>query len=372
MHHLDSNGQSARQEQSRNGECPRPVSSGPLRSRWGVILAGGDGTRLQPLTRLTCGDDRPKQFCPLLGGKTLLEQTHERVTGTIDPDHILFALTKKHEPFYTQELKHIPRIQQIIQPYNHGTLPAILWSLLRLFHADEHALVAFFPSDHFFVQEDAFISTMERALDFADGERHSVVLLGANADRPETEYGWIEPESVQESESGHSFAPVRRFWEKPSLLVARQLLGQGCLWNTFVMVGSAQAFLEMIQNTSPAIFDAFNRVLSSADPGSEEQAMRAVYDAIAPTDFSKDVLSLSTERLRVTTCGDVGWSDLGEPRRFISAMTENGTDNTQEVTSGCDKCGLTREQIATLSHSAVAAPTINEGASPSALIAQHG
>src|ERR1035437_2119647 len=71
--------------------------------RWGIILAGGDGTRLRPLTRLACGDNRPKQFCPLLGGKTLLARTRSRIAQSIDRNRMLFVLTKKHEPFRSEE-----------------------------------------------------------------------------------------------------------------------------------------------------------------------------------------------------------------------------------------------------------------------------
>jgi mannose-1-phosphate guanylyltransferase len=208
-----------------------------------VILAGGDGTRLQPLTRLACGDNRPKQFCPLLGGKTLLASTQQRIARSIDSNQILLVLTKKHEPFYREELKKVPRRQKIVQPYNQGTLPAILWSLLRLYHADQRALVAFFPSDHHFAHENEFISTVEKTFDYVDERSNSVVLLGAVAQRPETQYGWIEPEHGPGSGLESQFARVRRFWEKPPLEIAIKLLSQGCLWNTFVMVGSVDAFL---------------------------------------------------------------------------------------------------------------------------------
>jgi len=72
-------------------EVQNKVQSSSTRQRWGVILAGGDGTRLQPLTRLACGDNRPKQFCPLLGGKTLLAQTRKRIARMSHPDHDLFG-----------------------------------------------------------------------------------------------------------------------------------------------------------------------------------------------------------------------------------------------------------------------------------------
>ena len=80
--------------------------------------------------------------------------------------------------------------------------------------------------------------------------------------------------------------------------------------------------------------------------------MQAIYDELnqfAPSDFSRQVLALSTERLLVASCGEVGWSDLGEPRRFIAALAENGNDNPWAAADICNKCGLTHEQIVTLS-----------------------
>ncbi len=330
-------------------ETRNTVSSSAAGHRWGVILAGGDGTRLQPLTRLACGDNRPKQFCPLLGGKTLLAHTRQRIAKAIDPDHVLFVLTKKHEPFYKGALESIPGFQKIVQPHNQGTLPAILWSLLHLFRADERALVAFFPSDHYFGNEAAFISTIERSFDFADKQPDSVILLGAGAEHPETEYGWIEPGSVTLSGFGREFTSVRRFWEKPPLETARLLLAQGCLWNTFVMIGSVAAFLEMIRNTAPVLFETFASALPHGESEFIERKMQVIYDAMASSDFSREVLAVSTERLRVASCGEVGWSDLGEPRRFIAALAENGSENPWAVTDTCTKCGLTHEQIVTLS-----------------------
>lgn len=349
MSHPDSSDRGVDYLRQTSTANPGAVRTVPLRHRWGVILAGGDGTRLQPLTRLACGDNRPKQFCPLLGGMTLLAHTRRRISRAVEPDRVLFLLTKKHEPFYREELKCVPEPQMIIQPCNQGTLPAILWSLVQIVRRDEHALVAFFPSDHHFANEDAFISTIERAFEFVEEKGDSVILLGAGAERPETEYGWIEPECVQGARLQRDFAPVQRFWEKPPLETAKDLMARRCLWNTFVMIGSVGAFLEMIQKAVPALFETFTTAMASDTLESEEQRMQFVYDSLDPSDFSREVLALSTERLLVASCGEVGWSDLGEPRRFIAALTENGTDNPWEVADACNKCGLTREQIVTFS-----------------------
>lgn len=72
--------------------------------RWGVILAGGDGTRLLSLTRMICGDDRPKQLCPLFGNDSLLEQTRRRAERSIPSEQVLFALTRRHREYYLKEL----------------------------------------------------------------------------------------------------------------------------------------------------------------------------------------------------------------------------------------------------------------------------
>src|SRR5260370_23889006 len=107
---------------------------------------------------------------------------------------------------------------------------------------------------------------------------------------------------------------VRRFWEKTSYEVAQTLLDQGCLWNTFVMVGRANAFLELIQSAEPSLYETFQTaVQSKADMNPE--LMRVVYEQIETADFSRRVLSRTTERLAVLCLGDIGWDDLGDPHR---------------------------------------------------------
>ena len=88
--------------------------------------------------------------------------------------------------------------------------------------------------------------------------------------------------------------------------------------------------------------------------------MRFVYDGLDSSDFSREVLALCMERLFVASCGEVGWSDLGEPRRFIAALTENGADNPWAVADACNKCGLTHEQIVTLSGQGKSSNTLHE------------
>ena len=102
------------------------------RSQCGIILAGGDGTRLRSLTRRIAGDERPKQFCHLLGDKTLLEQTRQRAMRLLSPQRTFTVVVRRHEGFYAPLLGDVSSERMVIQPENRGTAPAILYGLLRL------------------------------------------------------------------------------------------------------------------------------------------------------------------------------------------------------------------------------------------------
>ena len=137
---------------------------------WSVILAGGDGRRLLPLTRLVTGDNRPKQFCPLLtGGKTLLEDTRTRAAKFCALERTVFVLNGTHEPFYVTELADVSPKLLVVQPENRGTLPAILASLARIVELDQQAITGFFPCDHHYSREDVFVKGTQRGFRAAHG-----------------------------------------------------------------------------------------------------------------------------------------------------------------------------------------------------------
>lgn len=285
------------------------------RQRFAVILAGGDGKRLLPFTRRIHGDDRPKQFSTVLGGETLLRQTRSRVSQIVSPARTHVVVTKAHERFYRDELRELSADTIAVQPFNHGTSQAILFCLLRIDKLDPDAVVAFFPSDHHFQDGMAFSNQIHQAFEMAEAHEDEVVLLGIEADSPETSYGWIEP-----GEPLDAGFRVRRFWEKPTKHLASKLMKRGCLWNSFVMIGTAGAFLELFSEQLPELFRKFRGRSDDFLTAHESQAVRELYAASDASNFSEAVLAKSTERLAVLPGRQLGWSDLGEPARVLSVL----------------------------------------------------
>ncbi len=288
--------------------------------RWGVILAGGDGRRLLSLTRSICGDERPKQFCAVMNDETLLQQTQRWISRLLAPHQLFVVLTSKHERYYADQMDGMWSSRLVIQPQNRGTAPAILCSLLRVEEKDPDAIVAVFPSDHYYSNDEAFTAYMDRAYDVAAFRPSTLILLGIPAETPEADYGWIEPEGAEDRSAPDSVLSVKRFWEKPDRALASELMKRGCLWNSFVMVGHISAFMNLIRNTLPDLAESFEPAWAASILGNGPSALAKVYASIRPSCFSRDVLAMRPRDLGVLPAIGLGSSDLGEPGRVLSVL----------------------------------------------------
>jgi mannose-1-phosphate guanylyltransferase len=291
-----------------------------------LILAGGDGVRLSTLTREVFGYHVPKQFCPLFEGKTLLEQTLDRVSLLVPPSKTLSVLNRAHRQFYTPILSGTPSRNLFIQPENRGTATAVLCALLRLVETGHEGPVAIFPSDHYVSDDSLFMLHVSNALRAVQSSPQLTVLLGIAPDGPETEYGWIEPGSPLALPGAcvGKISRIRRFLEKPSPEVARDLYDRNYLWNSFVLIANATTLLSLIAKAVPELYETFSGVRPFFGGAAEAEILQTIYRDLPTTDFSASVLTAFPAEFSVMPVKGVSWSDLGDPKRMVAAISHSG------------------------------------------------
>jgi mannose-1-phosphate guanylyltransferase len=267
------------------------------------------------------GDDRPKQFCALVGPETLLAQTRGRVALAVPPERTTVVVTEAHQRFYAPLLADVPAARLVAQSRNVGTAPAILYGLLRTAAMAPAATVAVFPSDHHVSDDRVFMDHVEAAFDAVAAQPDLLVLLGIVPDTAETGYGWIEPGDALAVGPARTISRVRRFWEKPSTTVAQALLARDCLWNSFVMVGSVPRLLTMVCGAIPHLCETFGPLRAALGTPAEHRVARAVYGRTPSRDFSREVLAARPPNLAVLPVRGVEWTDLGDPRRVLAVRS---------------------------------------------------
>lgn len=284
---------------------------------WAVVLAGGAGVRLRSLVQAVCGDERPKQFVPLLGTRTLLGQTLDRVGIAIPPRRTVIVTISHHAPYVEEERLAGRGYRLAAQPADRGTAAGILLPLQVVARKDRDAVVAIFPSDHFILEQELFMGHIAALTAWVERHPERIVLVGAQPTDFEIEYGWIEPAEGIGFASSTPIFGVKRFWEKPTLATARTCLAGGCLWNTFVMVARVSTLLA-------AAYDAVPELRCVESAGLEPAEIERIYRQVPTVDFSREVLAACPPSLAVSTLPPLTWSDLGSPARVLKLARHLG------------------------------------------------
>jgi mannose-1-phosphate guanylyltransferase/mannose-6-phosphate isomerase len=214
-----------------------------------IILAGGSGTRLWPLSRNLL----PKQLLVLGGASTLLQQTVARVLEVFPPDHVWVVTNEEHVFEVRKQVAVLDQSlkgQVLAEPLGRNTLPAIMLGLDRVVKASPKALAAVFPSDHLIRNGKAWADDLARACELAAQEKF--VTFGVAPDKPETGYGYI---ALGEDLGGNAYS-VQGFVEKPDYLTADRFLREGThLWNSGMFLFSAKHFLTQVARFEPVLWD---------------------------------------------------------------------------------------------------------------------
>jgi mannose-1-phosphate guanylyltransferase len=287
------------------------------------VLAGGAGIRLRPLTRLICGDDRPKQYVAVTGSRSLLQQTLDRAGLRVPAERtVVVSVEAQASQLAVAMSGHGATV--LLQPTDHGTASGVLLPAHWIRQRAPGATVVVFPSDHLVVESEAFIDQVVAAAAYVDENPERIVLFGVQPTEPEPEYGWIEPGSVLGRIGGNPVREVRGFVEKPSPEVARACFAAGAVWNTFVFVAKASTLVDAGRQSVPRIHAALNRLIQAAGRGARREALQRINAALPDGNFSRDVLQCVPSMLAVTKLTGVTWCDWGSPRRVVASLERLG------------------------------------------------
>jgi mannose-1-phosphate guanylyltransferase len=315
------------------------------RSHWGLVLAAGEGIRLQEYIRLTLGRQLPKQYVNFIGRRSMIEHTFARAEKVIAPQNLITIVSRRHLEYgeVRRQLASRPSGTVIVQPANKETGPGILLPLVHIYKRCPEAIVSVFPSDPFILEEDRFMTHVELAAEAVARNPARIVLLAMEAHSPEEEYGYVIPAGHTGEIDLHGTRPVARFVEKPNRHTAQDLVDGGALWNTMVMVFKARTLLQMVERLDPDTYQNFNRILNAAGTSREQETTDAVYGGLEPINFSKGILERLSraDRGAVTVLPvlQVYWSDWGSPTRLLVTQRLLGVEPELDCVFRADLAG---------------------------------
>ncbi|HVR42092.1 MAG TPA: mannose-1-phosphate guanylyltransferase [Thermoanaerobaculia bacterium] len=268
-----------------------------MSERAAILLAGGAGTRLWPLST----DERPKQFLRIFEGRSLLQIAFSRMRNLLPADRIFVAAHERHREAIFAELPELPPDNVLLEPERRNTAPAIAVScsqVARTLAGDP--VIGIFPSDHFVADEDAFVRTVDRAFRFAATEPF-LVTIGIDPDHPNTGFGYLELGETM----GDEVIRLLRFVEKPTRERAEEFVRSGrFVWNGGMFVWRRSTFENALEATAPEIA-AIARKLAGAS-AAERKTLYAQMPSI-----SIDFAVMEKAPNVATVRGSFGWSDVG-------------------------------------------------------------
>jgi mannose-1-phosphate guanylyltransferase len=273
-----------------------PLAHDPSRTAV-LILAGGAGTRLWPLST----DDRPKQFLKIFGGRSLLQQTFDRVRALTSSERVFVSTNDRYAGQIAEQLPDLPKQNILVEPSRRNTGPAmaICCAEIRKRLGDQTTLASF-HADNAVTQPELFVKTASRGIAYAS-DHEAIVTVAIKPTEPNTGFGYLE----LAGEVAPAVTLLRRFVEKPPLELAREFLQAGnYAWNAGMFIFRLGYFHQLLTQLQPDIAS-----LAELYVRTEDSDRRGVYERMPSISIDHAVMEKAPRVVAVA--GDFGWSDVG-------------------------------------------------------------
>lgn len=283
---------------------------------YAVLLAGGSGTRLWPVSRQLY----PKQLVKLIGNESLVQRTIKRLPSTVDPANIMIVCGKEH---MSEIQRHMGAVgvdskgRVIGEPCGRNTAPAILLAVMEVFRRHGDGIICVFPADHVIRDIQGFHDKLSSAVRLA-GQGH-IVTFGITPDYPETGYGYIEGDAAV---GGGAFC-IKRFVEKPDRDTAVRYLNAGnYFWNSGMFVFKASVMIDEFKSRKPELHERMTAIVASGE------VTREAYEQLE--NVSIDVAVMEQTAKGVVLPSDFGWSDIGSWKSLYDFLPKDPEGNVMD------------------------------------------
>lgn len=291
-----------------------------------VIIAGGSGTRFWPASRRR----NPKQLLPLIGGRSLLAKTIDRLQGLISVDQTWIVTNAEQAKGIYGLLPDFPRKQILIEPEARDTAPCIALACAHIGALDDRACIAIMPADHLIEPVSTFHQILRRGQQIA--ERSEVlVTFGITPDRPATGFGYIERGPELDRDQPRAFR-VERFKEKPDFATAEEYLSSGrFLWNSGIFLWTVQSFRKALRESAPELAKCAEAMLGAIKDEDDTGLRQAFLDT---PKISIDYALLEKANRVAVIAAELQWHDLGSFAALDAIAERDASGNITVLEDG--------------------------------------
>ncbi|TDT46088.1 mannose-1-phosphate guanylyltransferase [Fonticella tunisiensis] len=291
----------------------------------GLIMAGGKGERFWPLST----EEKPKQFLNLLGEDTMIQMTVKRLGRLIPIERIFVVTAERYVKLVKEQLPNLPERNIIVEPVGKNTAPCIALSAFTVEKYYGDATLVVVPSDHLIKDVERFIRTIGAAASFVESKEDAIVTLGIKPDRPETGYGYIKYNNLEEKIDGLGVNSVERFVEKPNLETAQKYLNEGnYLWNSGMFIWKVSTIKKHTQTYLPDTYEVIDEIAASVDMDDFEDVLRQKYSEVESISVDYGIME-KAENIYVIP-SDFGWDDVGS-WSSVERYSEKDEDNNVSI-----------------------------------------